>query len=203
MDDYKICIEAFIRWEQLTGRSFQQINFDEPTDLYKLLYCAWLINNPYASTFEAFNTALHANGRALKRAISALSRYNAVTAQFATIQHSESATPDDTPDEPIYLGDAVARLVIMSGMNAQYVMRDMTIEDMMRYVRALDDKQKQESEASRLWTYLSILPHIDGKKVDTPQKLITFAWEVETIRAEATRLAEANKEEFERFMRGE
>lgn len=202
MGDYKICIEAFVRWEQLTGRSFQLMNFDEVADLHKLLYCAWLINNPGESTFEAFETALIANKRAYKRAIAELSHYNVVTAQFATLQHPISPTDDD-PDEPIFLGDVTARLVIMGGMDARYVMREMTVEDMMRYVRALDDRQKQESESSRLWTYLSILPHVDGKKLDTPQKLITFPWEVEALRAEAKRVAEASREEFEKFMRGE
>lgn len=203
MGDYKICIEAFVRWEQLTGRSFQLMNFNEVADLHKLLYCAWLISNPCESTFEAFETALIANKRAYKRAIAELSHYNVVTAQFATLQHPISPTTDDGPDEPIFLGDVTARLVIMGGMDARYVMREMTVEDMMRYVRALDDKQKQESEASRLWTYLSILPHVDGKILDAPQKLITFPWEVEALRAEAKRVAEASREEFEKFMRGE
>lgn len=204
MDEYTICIEAFVRWEQMTGRSFQRINFEDAADLHKLLYCAYIINRPFSTTFERFETALLSNKRLYKRAINQLSHYNSVSTQFSVLKQAPTIEPDDdTVDAPIFLGDVTARLVIMGGMDARYVMREMSIEDMMRYVRALDEKQKQENEAARLWTYLSILPHVDKNKLPSPQRLITFPWETEAIRAEAERVAEASREEFEKFMRGE
>lgn len=200
---YTICIEAFIRWEQLSGRSFQQMDFANVGDLHRLLYCAYIIDDPTPSTYEVFERALTSNQRLYKSAIGQLSRYSAVSAQFATIERSPSITDDATPDEPLMIGDVAARLVISGGLDAHYVMREMTMEDMLRYVRALDDKQRQEAEAQRLWAYLSILPHVDSRKLNSPAKLIAFPWEVAASKAEAIRIAEQSREEFEQFMRGE
>lgn len=206
MTDYTICIESFVRWEQLTGRSFQQINFDDADDLHRLLYCAYMIDKPRQTTFDTFAKALLSNKRLYKSAISVLSHYNTVAAQFAAFipQAPPSIDPGaDVEPSPVMLGEVVARLIISGGLDAHYVMREMTIEDMLRYVKALDDKQRQESEAARLWTYLSILPHVDGKKINSPKKLILFPWEVEEARVEAKRIAEDSREEFEKFMRGD
>lgn len=202
-NDYTICIEAFVRWEQLTGRSFQQMNFEDASDLHRLLYCAYLIDKPFKTVFETFEKTLLANKRLYKGAISSLSHYNTVAAQFAAITPQPTLSDEATPDTPVLLGDVVARLIISGGLDAHYVMREMTIEDMLRYVKALDDKQRQESEAARLWTYLSILPHVDSKKLTSPKKLLLFPWEVVEAEAEAKRIAEEGREDFDKFMRGE
>jgi hypothetical protein len=99
------------------------------------------------------------------------------------------------------MGDIAARLIVMGGMDARYVMREMTVEDMLMFVKALDDKQRQEAESQRLWTYLSMLPHVDGKKLNTPQKLLMFPWEVETRVKEVQQVTAELKAEFESFMR--
>ncbi len=201
--EYNICIEAYIRWEQLTGRSFQEMNFDDAGDLHRLLYCAYIIDHKNHSTFDVFERSLQSNTRLYKQALAELSRHNAAVAQFSTIKLNDSIGSESSEDGPTFIGDVAARLVVMAGIDARYVMREMTVEDMLRYVRALGEKQRQEAEAQRLWCYLSILPHIDGRKLNSPQKLITFPWEVEANRAESLRVAEQGKAEFEKFIRGE
>jgi hypothetical protein len=203
MNDYMICIEAYIRWEQLTGRSFQQMNFEDVADLHRLLYCAYLIGQPNPATFEVFEQTLLGNPRLYKQAINHLSRYNTVSAQFASIKQQPTLTEETEPSAPMLLGDVAARLVVSGGLDAHYVMREMTIEDMLRYVKALDEKQRQQAESQRLWTYLSILPHIDKKKCPSPEKMLPFPWEVEALQEASMRVAEQMKDEFERFMRGE
>lgn len=203
MNDYTICVEAYIRWEQLTGRSFQQMNFEDVADLHRLLYCAYLIGQPNPATFEVFEQTLLGNTRLYKQAINHLSRYNTVSAQFASIKQQPTLTEETEPSAPMLLGDVAARLVVSGGLDAHYVMREMTIEDMLRYVKALDEKQRQQAESQRLWTYLSILPHIDKKKCPSPEKMLPFPWEVEALQEASMRVAEQMKDEFERFMRGE
>lgn len=200
--DYKICIEAFVRWEQLTGRAFQTMDFESPDDLCRLLYCARLVANPdEQATYEVFSTALHSNARFYKQAITSLMRYNSIVSQFASItQPAPSATKNETATSPT-LGEAVARLIVVGGVDARFVMRDMSIADMLLLVKAIDDKQRQEAESARLWTYISVAPHIDQKKTPTPQKLYPFPWEVEQIKQKAIEVAESSKEEFEAFMR--
>ena len=201
MKDYNICIEAFIRWEQLTKRSFQTMDFESPDDLHKLLYCAYVVNDPTEiPTCEVFCKAIESNKKLYSKAIKALVRYNSVVAQFTT------TTPADTPaveagQETPTLGEAVARLIVQGGVDARYAMREMTMEDMLLLLKALDDKQRQEAEMHRLWTYITVAPHIDQKKTPTPQKLYPFAWESTQIK-KAEKITDADKADFEAFMRG-
>ena len=201
--DYKICIEAFVRWEQLTGRAFQTMDFESPDDLCQLLYCARLVANPdEQATYEVFSTALHSNNRFYKQAITSLMRYNNVVSQFtSTTQPTTAAESDKDSASSPTLGEAVARLIVVGGVDARFVMRDMSIADMLLLVKAIDDKQRQEAESARLWTYISVAPHIDQKKTPNPQKLYPFPWEAEQIKQKAIEVAESSMEEFEAFMR--
>jgi hypothetical protein len=47
-----------------------------------------------------------------------------------------------------------------------------------------------------------MLPHVDGKKLDSPQKLMMFPWEVEKHKQEVKRVTDEARAEFEAFMRG-
>lgn len=203
--EFKFCIETFIRWEQLTGQSFQQINFNDPNDRLQLLYCAYIIQAPDCPSFEIFAKALQQKPRIMAKAIKQVANYNALLAQFSEHLPKVAKEPTEKEDSaaPIKLGDVVARLIVSCGLDVRYAYREMTIPDMMLFVRALDEKRHQELEAQRLFTYLTLLPHVDQKKLPTPQKLYAFPWEVEEAIAESKRAMEANKETFEKFMRGE
>ena len=83
------------------------------------------------------------------------------------------------------------------------MMQEMTIEDMTLFIKALNEKVRQEEESRRRWTYFSILPHVDGKKLSSPDKMMIFPWEAEQQKREAEKVLQDNKEKFERFMRGE
>lgn len=201
--EYKICLETFIRWEQLTGRSFQLMNYEDEGDLYKLLYCAYWVATGCEHSFEVFQKTVQQSPKFFNRAIKALTRYNTLASQFASmtpaVQIADSSEKES--QTPPFMGDIAARLIVMGGMDARYVMREMTVEDMLMFVRALDDKQRQEAESQRLWTYLSMLPHVDGKKLNTPQKLLMFPWEMETRVKEVQQVTAELKAEFESFMR--
>ena len=200
--EYKICLETFIRWEQLTGRSFQSMNFDDEGDLHRLLYCAYWVGTGCDSTFEIFTKTLSVNPRYYTRAMKELTRYNTLAAQFASLAPSVQAETEAEQGDSQFMSDVAARLVIVGGMDARYVMREMSVEDMLLFVKALDDKQRQEMESQRLWTYLAMLPHVDGKKLDSPQKLMMFPWEVEKHKQEVKRVTDEARAEFEAFMRG-
>lgn len=198
---YKICIEAFVRWEQLTKRSFTTIDFGSVEDLHRLLYCAYIVNGVTdIPTYDVFANAIEGNRRLYAQAIKDVVRYNDVVAQFSAQRQEDSAS--DTPQaENMMLGDVVARLVVAGGIDAHYAMREMSIEDMLLFVKALDDKQRQEAESQRLWAYISVAPHIDTKKTPSPQKLYPFPWEQEAMRKQAAELAASARAEFEDFMR--
>lgn len=203
--EFKFCIESFVRWEQMTGRGFQTLDPSAVEDVNRLLYCAYLIGSDTTPQFDTFIATLRQKRRIMAKAIRLFEAYNLHLAQFSEKLHHHALTADKAEAErkEVFLGEVVARLVVAGGLDARYVMRELTIPDLLLYVRALDDKTHQEMEAQRLFTYLTILPHVQKGKLPSPQKLYTFPWEVEQQMAEAQRNMEANKETFEKFMRGE
>lgn len=187
----------------MTERSFHDIAFDSEADTLRLLYCAYMLTHPDI-TFSSFERAIKAKPKIMRRAMAQMISYNEVMAQFATEVEPHAIDTEQKPQtSPIMLGDVAARLVVAGGLDAHYVMRQMTIPDMLRYIKALDDKQHQELEAQRLWTYISLLPHVDKKQLPTPQKLYLFPWEVEEVERKAKAEIEKNKDMLERFISGE
>lgn len=200
MKDFNICIEAFVRWEQLTGRSFNEFDYSSVDDIHRLLYCAYVINTQAPTTFEVFLNTLQINARLYKKALKDVAQHNIILAQFqAEATDVESVEPiEDVPSPTI--GDITARLIITGGLDARYVMREMALCDLPRYIKALDDKIRQEAESQRMWTYLSILPHVSRNSLQSPQKLITFPWEAAEAKAKAQQVAEEMADEFKAFM---
>ena len=58
-------------------------------------------------------------------------------------------------------------------------------------------------ESARLWTYISILPYIDGKKISSPRELYPFPWEMEELKRKARKEIEENEEQLRKFLNGE
>lgn len=100
-----------------------------------------------------------------------LDRAMGIMAQF---QGTESS--DDTKSEgriSCSIGEIVSMLV-MGGLDAHYAMEEMDLCDLPLYIEAYERKRKEELENARLWTYISILPHIDGKRYH-PHKYYTHS----------------------------
>ena len=47
------------------------------------------------------------------------------------------------------------------------------------YVEYYNNQNKSKLEMDRLWTYYTMLPHINTKKIKSPKDLIKFNWEVD------------------------
>lgn len=194
----RLSIKSIIRAEQILSKPFTDIDYTNVEELTKLLYCTVLSNNPVLFTFEEFQ-AIAENEKQLSAMIKEIEKANLVLEQFSrgtTAQNVENA------GESPYIKELVGMLV-MSGLDAHYVMNEMEISDIPIFVEAYEKKKREEMEASRLWTFLSIIPHIDTKKVKSPKDLMMFPWEEEEAQkaAEATLLRD--KEIAERFFSGE
>ena len=55
-------------------------------------------------------------------------------------------------------------------------MYDMEEWEISYYYRMMRDMDRDRLTEERLWTYLTILPHV-GKKLGSPQKMLPFEWE--------------------------
>lgn len=196
----KLCIEAIVRWEQMTHRSFRTMDFADEGDNMRLIYCSYIVGQDNPPSYKEFEYLL-TQKRFRSKFTQAMTRYNNFLSQFTAQRMTEGAGVEQNEDMTI--GSIAARLIVSGGIDAQYVMREMSIEDMPIYIEALNDKIKREEESRRMWTYFNILPHIDSKKLKSPEKLVVFSWELERIQEEAKKIAEDSRAEFEAFMRGE
>lgn len=184
----------------MTHRSFRTMDFADEGDNMRLIYCSYIVGQDNPPSYKEFEYLL-TQKRFRSKFTQAMTRYNIFLSQFTAQRMTEGAGAEQ--DEDMTIGSIAARLIVSGGIDAQYVMREMSIEDMPMYIEALNDKIKREEESRRMWTYFNILPHIDSKKLKSPEKLVVFSWELERIQEEAKKIAEDSRAEFEAFMRGE
>lgn len=194
----RLSIKAVIRAEQILSKPFTDIDYTNIEELTKLLYCAVLANNPVLFTFEEFQ-AIVENEKCFAAMIKEIEKANNVLEQF-TQSGKSGVVP--TMGEPQYMKDVVGTL-IMSGLDVHYVMNEMEISDIPIFIEAYEKRKREDMEASRLWTFLSIVPHIDTKKVKFPKDIMMFPWEEERVVKEAEVALLRDKEMAERFFSGE
>ena len=78
----------------------------------------------------------------------------------------------------------------------------MELCDLPLYLEAYERERKEEMEGSRMWTYFTMLPHIDSRKMKNGARdLIIFPWEEEEMRKEAERAIREDAARFEEFMK--
>ena len=147
--------------------------------------------------YEVFKLVL-ANDKVIEEMSVSLGRIISVMAQFrhSSVNAGSGGNDDDRPET---IGNIVATL-ILSGLDAHYALNEMELQDLPLYIEAYENKKKDEMESARLWTYLTILPHIDAKAMENGAKdLITFPWEQNS--GEETGINDAEVERFEEFLK--
>lgn len=192
-----LTIKSIIRWEQLRKKSFSLMDYANEEDVEALLYTTTICNNENTMySFDIFRKTL-SNQKLVREMVSKLETETAVLSQFQKKQ--EKADIGSTDDSPGTIADIVSTL-IMSGLDAQYALNEMELCDLPLYIEAYEKKRKEEMESARMWTYLTILPHIDARKMENGAKdLITFPWEEAEKQAEKE-IKETEIERFELFM---
>lgn len=194
----RLTMKAIIRTEQMLSKPFVNIDYTNQDELLKLLYCCILANNPITFTYEEFQ-AISENETQLSSMLKEIEKANFVLAQFSG--QREKAENAGTGDAQ-YIKD-LAGTLIMSGIDAGYVMNEMELSDMPVYIEAYEKRKREEMEASRLWTFLTIAPHIDTSKVKSAKDLMLFPWEEDETKKKAEEALIKDTELAERFFKGE
>lgn len=188
----KLNIKSIITAEKLLGKSFGQFNLEDAEQWLVLSYAMVVSNNEETFTLDTFRK-LTANKRVW------LDMMKQIKTEFEYIGQFNDKTEKTEDAGDISISD-LASMMIVEGINPDFVhgMRTTEIADLLK---AIDAKKKEQMEKDRFWTYLNILPHIDGKKLKSPENLITFPWEAE----EKKKLSEAELEKsraiFEKFIK--
>lgn len=193
----RFAVKSMIRWEQMRGKSFSQIDYADKEDMESLLYVIYITSDKPGYTFEVFRQVM-ADERFMNAMSSDLGRIMEIVAQF-----QKKIVPDlgSTEGSPEYIGNIVSAL-IMAGLDAHYALNEMELCDLPLYLEAYERKRKEEMESSRMWTYFTMLPHIDARKMKNGARdLIIFPWEEEEMRKEAERAIREDAARFEELMK--
>ena len=145
--------------------------------MMKLLYCIVLSNNDELFDYDEFLEVLK-NKKIAKEIINKFSKTIKLIEQFTTKQQQlEQEKTESENITELFIKDIAMVLIINAGIDVNYVMNELQITDIQMLMNQYNEKVKQEMESNRLWCYMSILPHIDSSKINTPSKFYSFPWD--------------------------
>ncbi len=194
----RLTIKSIIRWEQLRGKSFYLMDYTNAEDFESLLYTTSMsARGEKTYTFAVFRQTL-SNEKVAREMVTMLQQEIAVLNQFR--KKLEENPPENSDSTPGYISEFVSMLV-MSGLDAHYALEEMELCDLVMYIEAYERQRKEQMEGDRLWTYLSIIPHVGTKRIPIPRDLYIFPWEYEETKKEAQRAIKEDMDDFEAFMK--
>jgi hypothetical protein len=172
----RLNLKSICYFEKISGKSFFTLGEE---DIILLLYATFITNNPDTNmTFNVFTGLMEINEN--------ISRWMVTKYQdILTVVYQFNETKEENKDDKFAMEqshtmtDFATSLVIDYGMDARYVMYDMSIWEIPEFYEAVNTHIKKKMEMERFWTYIKVLPHIDGKKCKSPDKLVPFDWERE------------------------
>ena len=186
----KLNLQAIRVTERLLKKPFGKFDLADEYTVFTLMYAMVSENNEEVFTMEQFKYILE-----MKKMRGMIQK--AVSDEMAYInQFKEEGEEGETP----YMGD-LAALLITFGLDAHFVLYEMKLFEIGDYLKAIDEHKKEQMERDRLWTFYTILPHVDHKKLKKPQDLMPFPWEKEEIEKEALEQLKKDEEMFNKFMK--
>lgn len=189
----KLNIKSIITAEKLLGKSFGQFNLEDAEEWLVLSYAMVVSNNEETFTLDTFRK-LTKNKRMMSEIIQGIKKEFEYIEQFKS---KEEVKTDGQSDISI---TEVAGMMIANGIEPSFVyeMRTTEITDILQ---AIEDRKKEKMESDRFWTYFVMAPHIDTKKVKSPEALITFPWEMAEKKNKQDVDFEKAKANFEKFIK--
>jgi len=184
----RINLKSAVMFEQFVGRSFYTMG-EDPEDYLKYMYCCLVANND--SLLMDYSTFLVLAGDKktmnwITNQFKTLEKFNS---QFSSLTNQEDEKSEDVKVDdnakPVMMSDVAASLIIQYKMDANYVMYDMGLYEIKPYLNCAENVKKAEMVEKRFWTYLQIMPHVDGKKLKKPEQLVSFEWEKGEVKKRA------------------
>ena len=86
---------------------------------------------------------------------------------------TEETDEDTSPDFTSIAG----MLVVEGGLSPSYVMDTMELWELPAFLDALDRKKREALEHQRLFTWMTMMPHLSSDSVGSPEELLPFPWE--------------------------
>lgn len=175
---YKLTLRAVLLFEKLTARSFSSLSILDEEDAVTLLYClqrceeggSVLPLDVWKQVLESESVKSELYAR-LERTLEAM-----IPLSFTSSEGATSAEGEDNGDAPDFTSIA-GMLVVDGGLSPSYVMDKMELWEMPAFLDALDRKKREALEHQRLFTWMTMMPHLSSNSVGSPEELLPFPWE--------------------------
>lgn len=205
--DYKIrlTVRSCIFYEQLTGKSFFAFGQEGTTedDVLYMMYSLLIANNDLVLTFNSFKVLYGDQSfskwlnEVFKDAMEMNSQFN----RNDDDDEAEEADGEESVDmKKATITNVAAYLIGANHMSAEYVNDKMSLFEIKNYMKAIEKAEQNRLIEKRLWTYLAIAPHIDTKKIKSPQKLLPFDFEKKNYDKEKLEDLRRHKDEINKVV---
>lgn len=171
--NFRLTIKACCLYEQLSGKSFFECVTEE--DILLLVYAIIVTCNPgLLMTFSVFQYML-TNKKFAKWVTTQYERVMSYIKQFKGPENEGEGKGQG--GVKMTVTKIASALIVQHKVDASYVMNQMELWETTPFLQVAEDVKKSDLVEKRFWTFLQILPQIDGKKMKSPQSLIKFDWE--------------------------
>ncbi len=173
---YKLTLRAVLLFEKLTARSFSTLSILDEEDAVMLLYCLQRCEEGGSVLpFEVWRKVLESGSvkgelyARLERTLEAMIPLSLHEGTSPTEETDEDTSPDFT--------SIAGLLVVEGGLSPSYVMDTMEMWEMPALLDALDRKKRDALDHQRLFTWMTMMPHLSSDSVCSPEELLPFPWE--------------------------
>lgn len=200
----KLNIKSIINYERLTGKPFSEFNGSEE-DVLPLLYCMLVSNNDFKRTYQETIEFLFTDEKFVEEINSRLQQIFLFESQFFNKEEVDEKSPaqidtQNKEEQPkVFIYQLVPILVMDCNLDINYVLNQMHYSEIDSYIKYRDNKNKNRLEEKRLFTYLTIMPHINAKKLSV-NELLPFSWEKEEKEKEGLKVIDTHKDKLKNFM---
>lgn len=200
----KLNIKSITYYERLTNRPFSEFKGNEE-DVIPLLYCMLVANNDFKRTYSETIQYLFTDEKFVDEINLRLQKIFLFENQFFNKEEenkeipSQINTPNKEESNKVFIHQLVPILVMDCNLSIDYVLNEMHYSEIDSYIKYRDDKNKNRLEEKRLFTYLTIMPHINAKKL-TVNELLPFSWEKEEKEKEGLKVIDTHKDKLKNFM---
>ena len=171
----KLNVRSICYYETARGKSFFSKDYTEE-DMLFLVYAMLHENNEDLDlTFDGFIYMLE-DERVLSWCMVQVMYVQKEAAQL-NLKKKEEGGEEVKEDIEIKMTDLANYLIIKNGMDVRYVMNEMKLWELSNYMETASAAYEERLTEKRLFTYLTILPNIDGKKLGGPENLLPLPWD--------------------------
>lgn len=188
----KMTVRSLCYFEQLADKSFFAVDL-ESEDVIELLYALIVTNNDIPISYKAFNSMLE-DERVLNWCIRQLTIIKKEAEQISLKKKQEgNVEKEKDGSEPVRITDLATYFIVKHHIDPHYVMDEMKMWELAPMLLACSKDTEENLTMQRLWTYLTILPQVDGKKLGGPEKLLPFPWDKESENTKKKQLEKNTK----------